>query len=98
LIVVRLVYPKAISARKRALNHSRSSQPPPRGTKEQQMASAPCGARLKMLLLLFKSLAAQVGRFAGSSFSTLARRSNCCCGRWATTHGYLDSREPNLLK
>ena len=51
-------------------------QPRPRGTVEQHLASAPFGARLKVLLLLSRA-EAQVGRFAGSSNLTLARRSNC---------------------
>lgn len=55
-------------------------EPRPRGIQEQHMADAPCGARLKMLLLGYKSLAAQVGRFQGSRNLTLARRLIVSCG------------------
>jgi hypothetical protein len=45
----------------------------------QYLASAPCGARHKHCIHV-KSLAAQVGRFVGSSVLTLARRLNCSIG------------------
>ena len=44
---------KVRRAKKRTLNQGRSSQPPPRGTKEQHMTSVPCGTRLKVLLLWY---------------------------------------------
>jgi hypothetical protein len=46
----------------------------------------PLSGRGPVLLLLFKSLAAQVGRFSGSSW-TLARRSSCLHSRAVSTPG-----------
>jgi hypothetical protein len=50
-------------------------QPRPRGGLEQH-GRRPFRGAVQRLLLILKSLSAQVGRFAGSSW-TLARRSNC---------------------
>jgi hypothetical protein len=59
-------------------------RPRPRGTIERHLADAPLGRERsgQAPLLSFKSLAAQVGRFSGSRYLTLARRSNFRLGRF----------------
>ncbi len=69
-------------------------RPRPRGTSEQH-GRRPFGARSR-LLLYFKNLAVQVGRF-GRSSRTLARRSSCLHGRAVGTAGSILSLKCRLV-